>query len=56
MSLTKNVAFTLVELFENTDESLMRVAGDNPVLVVGSCSCSCSNDVIVVEPENPGTE
>lgn len=56
MSLTKNVAFALVELFENTDESLMRVAGDNPVLVVGSCCCCCSNDVIVVEPESPSAE
>lgn len=41
MSLTQNVAFKLVELFENPDESVMRLAGDTPVLVVGNCCCCC---------------
>jgi hypothetical protein len=57
MSLSKTVAFKLVELFESTDEGLMRVAGDNPVLVVGSsCCCCCSNDVIIVEGESSSVE
>jgi hypothetical protein len=41
MSLTTNVAFKLIELFENPDESVMRLAGDTPVLAVGHCCCCC---------------
>lgn len=41
MSLAKNVAFRLVELFENPNESVLRLAGDTPVLVVGNCCCCC---------------
>ena len=41
MSMLQNVAFKLVELFENPDESVMRLAGDTPVLVVGNCCCCC---------------
>ncbi len=41
MSLSKNVAFRLVELFENPNESVLRLAGDTPVLVVGNCCCCC---------------
>lgn len=41
MNLSQKVAFKLVELFENPDESVMRLAGDAPVLVVGNCCCCC---------------
>jgi streptolysin S family bacteriocin protoxin len=41
MNTIERLRFQIVELFEDPDESVMRLAGTTPLLVVGHCCCCC---------------